>query len=291
MAIQIRANVVGNNISLATVPVIASGAVGTNEVAFTFSDDWTGFTKTAVFKKESGTVFTVPLDTTTNTAQIPQQAIDNHNRLTFGVMGLDDGVQLSSSLITYNIVEGAAEIVNNASDVVDDPDWQLGIASVVSNQVSLMNRLDSPATTEQFVKPCPLMPDGEWYRVIVKVTSTDEATTPTMTFATYSDNSSVVNARTANYTSDGISVKTSANYRMLECRMAVAYDNATGLSSTICMQNSSGWQMWTGGDNQYVICSASYMKNMKIGLTFIVWTYITSNTVLNNYCTNLLEDT
>ena len=142
---------------------------------------------------------------------------------------------------------------------------------------------------DDMMKPCPLMPDGEWHVSVLRVTSTDGETSPTMTFDIYNSDAGKAYFRTNSYATDGISVVTTPSYNLLECRCGVSNSTNELATSTLGMQNNAGWQAWAQGVNQYIVLSGTYINRLKVGTTFVVWSYVASNSAVNDYCTNLLE--
>ena len=97
------------NVSFIKRPNIYSGDVNTDEVEFTFSDIWAGYTKTAVFYVNENDPYKVALDAN-NRAIIPSEVLLKPGKLFFGVFGVKGDLRLTSALVSYKI--GSGSIMN-----------------------------------------------------------------------------------------------------------------------------------------------------------------------------------
>lgn len=94
-------------LAMTNTPVIASGGIMEDYVSFQFCPLWDGYYKTAVFWRSKDQAYHVILDDT-NTAQIPNEVLAEDGVVYFGVFGVNDaGVQRTSAVLRYTIVEGA----------------------------------------------------------------------------------------------------------------------------------------------------------------------------------------
>lgn len=85
MEIPIRLNVTGQWIKTGGI-VLVSSSVNIYSCSFVFSDDWNGYTKTAVFCLNDGTNFEVPI--LQDTCNIPWEALQEPGNLRIGVYGI-----------------------------------------------------------------------------------------------------------------------------------------------------------------------------------------------------------
>ena len=85
MEIPIRLNVTGQWIKSGGI-VLVSSSVNIYSCSFVFSDDWNGYTKTAVFCLNDGTNFEVPI--LQDTCNIPWEALQEPGNLRIGVYGI-----------------------------------------------------------------------------------------------------------------------------------------------------------------------------------------------------------
>lgn len=103
----IKITVDEQNLHITDSPKIAAQGVNENYVEFTFSDDWDGFGKTAIFYNESDpeTVYTSLVDGN-NRALIPHEVTASEGRISLGLSGVKDDVVKTSEILTYKIVKG-----------------------------------------------------------------------------------------------------------------------------------------------------------------------------------------
>lgn len=85
MEIPIRLNVTGQWIKTGGI-VLVSSSVNIYSCSFVFSDDWNGYTKTAVFCLNDGTNFEVPI--LQDICNIPWEALQEPGNLRIGVYGI-----------------------------------------------------------------------------------------------------------------------------------------------------------------------------------------------------------
>lgn len=110
-------------------PVIASGGVFENHVAFDFCEMWDGYFKIGVF-------YNVPYKAYKNTIDenglcvIPPEVTTHKGNMYFGVVGVnEDGIERTSQVIPYPIDEGA----DDGEAVMSDPTqeiWQQCLAEI-----------------------------------------------------------------------------------------------------------------------------------------------------------------
>ena len=96
------------NLIVTEVPVIASGGINDNAVVITFSAEWNGLAKSAIFFTSNyKTIYEVVL--TNNEGTIPAEVLNEPGTLYVGVRGVNSGgvVVKTSSLVKFKIVPGA----------------------------------------------------------------------------------------------------------------------------------------------------------------------------------------
>ena len=103
----IKITVDDQNLHIIDSPKIAAQGVNENYVEFTFSDDWDGFGKTAIFYNESDpeTVYTSLVDGN-GLALIPHEITESEGRISLGLSGVKDNIVKTSEILTYKIVKG-----------------------------------------------------------------------------------------------------------------------------------------------------------------------------------------
>lgn len=88
-------------------PVIASGGLDENFVAFTFCSQWNGYEKTAVFWRSEDEVYHQVLDKS-DTCPLPPEVTTDDGVIWLGAFGVDaTGRQRTSEVLSYRIVKGA----------------------------------------------------------------------------------------------------------------------------------------------------------------------------------------
>lgn len=103
----IRVNCVDQTLAFDHTPVIASGGLREDFIQFTFCGQWTGFTRTVAFWRSVKEVYHVLLDEN-DAAELPSEVTGEEGPIFFGVFGVNaDGVQRTTEVMTYHIVQGA----------------------------------------------------------------------------------------------------------------------------------------------------------------------------------------
>lgn len=117
--ITINAAVNGEKITLTDIPVLASGTVGTCEIAYTFDAAWAGFGKIALFWDEAGECYAQQV--TNDRAVVPWEVLINRGTLIFGVYGLNGNKRLVTAKTTYTIADGAwSSVAEEAAEASPD---------------------------------------------------------------------------------------------------------------------------------------------------------------------------
>lgn len=104
---NIKITVNEQNLYITDAPKIAAQGVNENYVVFSFSSDWSGFGKTAVFYAEEDpeTVYTSIVDAA-GSALIPWEVTNDKRKICIGVSGVKDDVVKTSEILKYKIVNG-----------------------------------------------------------------------------------------------------------------------------------------------------------------------------------------
>lgn len=92
--------------------------VNLDGIEFSFDEEWRDFDKTAAFEID-GSVFTVPIDSQTNTAPIP--AFPESGVVGVGVLGTFGPEQLASSVAAIRVQESLFEESGHAIKLMPDP--------------------------------------------------------------------------------------------------------------------------------------------------------------------------
>ena len=87
-------------------PVIASGGVHENFIAFNFCEKWDGLGKTAVFYRNEKERFYSVLGPD-DVCEIPHEVTDYEGNMYFGVYGEAGDVTKTSKVLKYKIIQGA----------------------------------------------------------------------------------------------------------------------------------------------------------------------------------------
>ncbi len=103
--IRVMAN--DKNLTIISNPVIASGNIETVILHVDFSEEWSGYGKTAEFYQDKEHVYHVGLNTQ-NECFIPWEAMQTEGFMYFGIFGTKDNMRKSSEVIRYKIKKGCA---------------------------------------------------------------------------------------------------------------------------------------------------------------------------------------
>lgn len=117
-------------------PDITAGAVEYDTVRFEFCPNWNGYTKTAVFYRSEDEVYYQMLDSE-NRCTIPKEVLQSKGKIRIGVFGVMSNKTLTSSVVTYNVLEGA--ITENLTSSDPTPDIY---AQLVSKYNDLVVEID-----------------------------------------------------------------------------------------------------------------------------------------------------
>lgn len=119
-------------------PVIASGGVHENFIAFKFCSKWDGFTKTAVFYRNEKEKYHALVDDD-NMCEVPQEVTNAEGTMYFGVFGVSGEVTRTSKVLKYKIKQGA--ITEDLKPSEPTPDIFQQILSEYNAQHLVVNEL------------------------------------------------------------------------------------------------------------------------------------------------------
>lgn len=118
-------------------PLIAAGGVNENYVNFSFSEEWTGFTKTAVFyQDEKNVYYSIVVN---NRAVVPWEAMQKAGKVYIGVFGVKDDIVLTSEVVSYKIKKGAITEDINPGDPT--PDIYEQLIALINGATTAVNDL------------------------------------------------------------------------------------------------------------------------------------------------------
>lgn len=132
-------------LTLLNQEIIASGDANIDKCTFSFSKEWDGFVKTAVFYQNKNNVQYAVLGND-DTCMIPAAAMARPGRMYIGVFGIKDTAVFTSTLVTIDIHEGAVSGENISVEPTDDV--FLAIIAQYQRIVELMSSYER--TAEQF---------------------------------------------------------------------------------------------------------------------------------------------
>lgn len=115
----IRISCIDQTLKILEAPIVASGGVKDTKIIFEFSDIWDDFIKTAVFMLNDNEPYQVVIDSASSCI-IPAETLVHMGILRIGVYGVSaNGVKRTTSLLRYNIAEGALEGVEPTEPTPD----------------------------------------------------------------------------------------------------------------------------------------------------------------------------
>lgn len=126
MRTLIEVNCNDQDLKVVNGPLIASGGIHENFVAFTFCEKWAPFTKTAVFYQNPKKPYYAMLDSN-NTCEIPHEVTDNPGYMYIGVFGVTGDITRTSKMIRYQVKQGAIIGESEPSDPTPEV-WEQLIA-------------------------------------------------------------------------------------------------------------------------------------------------------------------
>lgn len=126
-------------------PVIASGGVHENFIAFNFCEKWDGFGKTAVFYINEKERFYSVLDSD-DVCEVPHEVTDHEGTMHFGVYGESGEVTRTSKVVKYKISKGAmTTLLKPSEEPTPDIYQQLLSAYGQTNEALAMEKTEREA--------------------------------------------------------------------------------------------------------------------------------------------------
>lgn len=122
----IKLKVIDENIEFTSSPPIYSGDVNTISTLFDFGEIWEGFTKTAVFYRESEKPYQVVLKD--DECLIPHEVMKTQGRIYIGVFGVKDDKVKTSEVVFYDI--GAGVMTFGSISEPTDEIWEQILAEL-----------------------------------------------------------------------------------------------------------------------------------------------------------------
>ena len=135
----ITAHIVGQAVQMTNVPLLASGIEGALKIKCTFSEEWEGYAKTAVFYRNEEEVYHVLL--TAGEATVPAEVLTDKGFFHFGIMGTAEGGRtLTTEVLKVGLVKGALTTAT-AEPAAPAPDIYQEILSAYGKVDSRLNAL------------------------------------------------------------------------------------------------------------------------------------------------------
>lgn len=100
----ITARIYDQTVQITNLPLIASGSQGVLQIRCEFDSSWTGYGKTAVFYRNEGEVYHVPL--VDNTATVPSEVLADSGHFFFGIMGVESNTR-TTEVVRMEVAQGA----------------------------------------------------------------------------------------------------------------------------------------------------------------------------------------
>ena len=102
---EIHASVNDQLLKLTVAPTIASGGMNEVKVIFTFSEQWEGFVKTALFYRDTETIYYAVLDKN-DACVLPWEVYAEDGTFYMSVFGEDEGARRTTTIVRYKIGKG-----------------------------------------------------------------------------------------------------------------------------------------------------------------------------------------
>ena len=105
--LTINAKLEGHQLTITGTPQLAADSARVDRVKFDFDDEWTGFSRVALFWGSDGEdPYAVAVDGQ-GYAVIPWETIQEKGRMRFGVYGIKGTSRITSTVLKYQIQDGA----------------------------------------------------------------------------------------------------------------------------------------------------------------------------------------
>ena len=102
---EIQVKCVEQTLKVVNAPIIASGGIEEVTMQFEFCSKWDGFTKTAVFYRDSKEVYNVLL--VDDKCKIPNEVLADKGRFYFGVFGVNGVIRFTTEVLKYDVIQGS----------------------------------------------------------------------------------------------------------------------------------------------------------------------------------------
>ena len=112
---QITAHIIDQTVQLTNMPLLASGSEGVLQIRCDFCSLWAGYGKVAVFYRNVGEVYHIPL--VDNVATVPHEVLADSGYFFFGIMGVADNVRTTEA-VRLNVSPGA---ITTATAETEEP--------------------------------------------------------------------------------------------------------------------------------------------------------------------------
>ena len=128
-------------LTITNMPLITSGDIGIDSVAFNFCPLWKGWTKTAVFWRNTDNVYYQALDSN-DSCVIPKEVLTDSGILYLSVFGVDESENVrTAEILRYNIKAGAITENLQAPDPTSEL-WAQLLAAYAKCQNDVANKAD-----------------------------------------------------------------------------------------------------------------------------------------------------
>ena len=102
---EIHASVNDQLLKLTVAPTLASGGVNEVKVIFTFTEQWEGFIKTALFYRDTETIYYAVLDNN-DTCVLPWEVYAEDGTFYMSLFGDKDGIRRTTTITRYKVGKG-----------------------------------------------------------------------------------------------------------------------------------------------------------------------------------------
>lgn len=101
---RINARIVDQTLELTNLPLIASGSVGVMQFVCEFCELWAGYGKSAVFYREGGPIYHIPLQD--GVVTVPHEVLADEGFFCFGIVGVADNTR-TTEVLRVTVKQGA----------------------------------------------------------------------------------------------------------------------------------------------------------------------------------------
>lgn len=108
MSVKIKIQANGSSLEYLEKPLISSGGIDSIELDFSFSEEWNGYTKTAMLYNDDRNVEYVTI--LNDKCIVPSNLIKEECLLWIGVTGYNNGKTLPTNLLRYTVYQGTISV-------------------------------------------------------------------------------------------------------------------------------------------------------------------------------------